>query len=48
MTNREKVKNPKGDKSSWCEHCDRNVVLEGERCSVCHYIAGWPRKRFKV
>jgi RNase P subunit RPR2 len=48
MTNREKVLNPKADKASYCENCDRDVVLEGQRCSVCHMIAGWPRKRFKI
>ena len=47
-TNREKTLDPKGDKRSWCEHCDRDLVSEGAKCRVCGYTAGWPRKRFKI
>lgn len=48
MNNREKVLHPKGDKHSWCEHCDRDLVSEGAKCKTCGYTAGYPRKRFKV
>ena len=46
QTNRDKAMRPIRDKC-WCEHCDRNIVAVGARCSICHYINGWPRKRLK-
>lgn len=44
--NRDAKTNPQGDKSCWCNGCDRNLVQDGHRCEVC----GWKNrtKRRKV
>lgn len=44
-TNREKSKEPKSDKPSWCNGCDANLVSDGQKCEVCDRICGGPRKR---
>lgn len=45
MSNREKTKNPRGDKSSWCV-CDVWKTNDGEKCPNCFRRNG--KKRFKI
>lgn len=36
--NRIKKTEPKSNRHSWCDGCDRNVIRTGEKCKVCGYI----------
>lgn len=44
-TNRDKVKQPTGDKSHWCRVCDSGLVKDGSRCKRCKQKDR--KKRFK-
>lgn len=38
-TNRVRKTEPRADHSSWCHGCDRKLIRDGERCSVCGFRA---------
>lgn len=35
-TNRERKTEPKRSKS-WCDRCDRNIIVHGGKCEVCGF-----------
>lgn len=46
-TNREKSREPRGH-SFWCDKCDKDLVMAGQKCGVCGYKNGKKRDKHKA